>query len=75
MESKASANIANVLQEFVDDVGILETLVYGFAFEQTGKNTDVMKIIRHMNIKLRIAEKSRGITQTIVLKWRFGRSK
>ena len=63
MESKASANIANVLQEFVDDVGIPETLVCDFASEQTGKNSDVMKIIRHMNIKLQIAEKGRGITQ------------
>jgi hypothetical protein len=31
--------------------------------DQTGKSTDVMKIIRGANIKLRIAEKGRGITQ------------
>ena len=63
MESKASANIANALQEFIDDVGIPETLVCDFASEQTGKNTEVMRIIRQSNIKLRPAEKGRGITQ------------
>ena len=63
MESKASANIANALQEFIDDVGIPETLVCDFASEQTGKNTDVMQIIRQSNIKLQPAEKGRGITQ------------
>ena len=63
METKASVNIARALQEFVDDVGIPETLVCDFASEQTGKNTDVMKLIRHANIKLRTAEKGRGITQ------------
>jgi hypothetical protein len=63
MESKASANIANALQGFIDDVGIPETLVCDFASEQTGKNKDVMRIIRQSNIKLRPAEKGRGITQ------------
>jgi hypothetical protein len=37
IESKASASIANALQEFINDVGILETLVCDFASEQTGK--------------------------------------
>ena len=55
MESKASSNIATVLQEFIDDVGIPETLVCDFASEQTGKNTEVMRIVRQSNIKLRIA--------------------
>jgi hypothetical protein len=63
MESKASASIANALQEFIDDVGILETLVCDFASEQTGKNTDVMQMIRQLSIKLQPAEKGRGITQ------------
>jgi hypothetical protein len=63
MESKASTNIATVLQEFIDDVGIPETLVCDFASEQTGKNTEVMRIVRQSNVKLRIAEKGRGITQ------------
>ena len=34
-----------------------------FASEQTGKNTDVMRLIRRMHIKMRMAEKGRGITQ------------
>jgi hypothetical protein len=57
MQSKASANIATVLQEFIDDVGITETLVCDFASEQTGKHTEVMKVIRRASVKLRIAEK------------------
>lgn len=63
MESKASSNIARALQEFIDDVGIPDSLACDFATEQTGKHTDVMKIIRQSNIKLHIAEKGRGITQ------------
>ena len=63
IESKASSNIATVLQEFIDDVGMPEILVCDFVSEQTGKKKEVMKIIRHANIKLRIAEKGRGITQ------------
>ena len=63
MESKASANISRALQEFIDDVGIPDTLACDFASEQTGKHTDVMKLIRKSHIKLRIAEKGRGITQ------------
>ena len=63
MESKASSHIARALQEFIDDVGIPETLVCDFASEQTGKNTDVMRVIRRSDIKLRTAEKGRGITQ------------
>mgnify|MGYP007020011804 CR=1 FL=1 len=56
MESKGSTNITMALQEFIDDVGIPETLVCDFASEQTGKSTDVMKIVRGANIKLRIAK-------------------
>ncbi|KAI2499224.1 Reverse transcriptase (RNA-dependent DNA polymerase) [Fragilaria crotonensis] len=63
METKASANIAAALTEFIDDVGIPYTLVCDLATEQTGKNTEVMKLIRRMHIKLRMAEKGRGITQ------------
>ena len=63
MESKASANIATILQEFIDDVGISATLVCDFASEQTDKHTEVMRIIRQSNIKLRITEKGRGVTQ------------
>jgi hypothetical protein len=63
MESKASASIATALQEFIDNIGIPETLVCDFASEQRGKNTEVMRIVGRLNIKLRIAEKGRGITQ------------
>jgi hypothetical protein len=63
MVSKASTNIAAALQDFTDDVGIPETLICDLASEQTGKNTEVMKIIRRLHIKLHPAEKGRGITQ------------
>lgn len=46
MESKASANIATALQDFIDDVGTPETLICDFAAKQTGKNIDVMKLVR-----------------------------
>jgi hypothetical protein len=39
MESKASRNIAQALNEFVDDVGIPGALICDLATEQTGKNT------------------------------------
>ncbi len=52
-----------MLQEFIDDVGVPETLVCEFVSGQTGKHTEVMSIMRRANIKLRIAEKGRGITQ------------
>ena len=63
-ESKASSNIAHTLQEFIDDCGVPGTLICDIASEQTGKNTDVFKIIRRSHIKLRPgAEKGHGITQ------------
>ena len=46
-----------------DDVGIPDTLVCDLASAQTGKNTEVMRLIRQMHIKTRMAEKGRGITQ------------
>ena len=63
MESKASTHIAVALNAFVGDVGIPDTLVCDLASEQTGKNSDVMTLIRRLNIKMRMAEKGRGITQ------------
>ena len=63
LDSKSSINIARALQEFIDDVGIPEELIFDFAPEQAGKYTDVMKIIRRNQIKYRIAEKGRGTTQ------------
>jgi Reverse transcriptase (RNA-dependent DNA polymerase) len=63
MESKASSNIAQALNEFVDDVGIPGTLICDLASEQTGKNTEVLKAIRRYQIRLLPAEKGRGTTQ------------
>jgi hypothetical protein len=63
MESKASSNIANALTESIDDVGVPATLICDPATEQTGKHTEVMKIIRRNHIKLLPAERGRGTTQ------------
>ena len=63
MESKASINIAHALTEFADDVGIPDTLICDFANEQTGKHTEVLKVIRRLHIRLLPAEKGRGTTQ------------
>jgi hypothetical protein len=63
MESKASSNIAQALTEFIDDVGIPGTLMCDLATEQTGKHTDVMKLVRRFQIRLLSAEKGRGTTQ------------
>jgi hypothetical protein len=51
MESKTCTNIAAVLISFIDDVGVPDTLTCGLATEQTGKNSDVMKLMRRFNIK------------------------
>jgi hypothetical protein len=63
MASKASLNIATALNTFFDDVGVPAELICDLASEQTGKNTDVMKLVRRLNIKLHPAETCRGITQ------------
>jgi hypothetical protein len=63
MESKASRNIAQALNEFVDNVGIPGALICDLATEQTGKNTEVLKAIRRFQIRLLPAEKGRGTTQ------------
>ena len=48
MESKSSYDIAQALTEFVDDVvGVPGTLICNFSTEQTGKNTEVMKVVQH----------------------------
>jgi hypothetical protein len=63
MEPKSSHNIAQALNEFVDDVGIPGTLICNLASEQTGKNTEVLKAVRRFHIHLLPAEKGRGTTQ------------
>ena len=63
MESKSSAEIAHALQEFVNDVGVPDTLTFDLATEQSGRHTEVVQLMRRLNIKPRMAEKGRGITQ------------
>lgn len=62
MDSKSSFNIAQQLSEFIDDVGIPETLICDLATEQTGQHTEVLKVIRRNQIRLLPAEKGRGTT-------------
>ena len=63
MESKSGSQIAQALGEFISDVGIPDTLTCDFATEQTGPHTEVVKLMRRLHIKPRIAEKGRSITQ------------
>jgi hypothetical protein len=66
MELKESSNIAGTpLDEYVDDVGIPDKFsTCDFASEQTGKHTDVMRMmIRRLHINLMPAEKGQGTTQ------------
>lgn len=63
MESKSSSEIAHALNEFINDVGVPDTLTCDLATEQTGRHTEVVKLMRRFNIKPRMAEKGRGITQ------------
>jgi hypothetical protein len=60
MESKSSANIANTLQDFADDVGIPDTLICDLATEQVGPHTPMMKEVRRLRIRLRNSEKGRS---------------
>jgi hypothetical protein len=78
MESKASSNMRLPLNEFINDVGIPDTLICDFASEQTGKHTDVMKLIQRLQIRMLPAEKGRSTTQnhkaeligTVKTKWK-----
>jgi hypothetical protein len=63
MESKASTNIAHALSQFADDVGIPDTLICDLASEQTGLNTEMIKLVRRLHIKLLTAEQGCGTTQ------------
>lgn len=65
---KSSANIVHTtLNEFVEDVGIPDTLINNFATEQTGKHSDVIKLIHQLHIKLLQAEKVMG--QLSITSW------
>jgi hypothetical protein len=61
MPLKSSEHIAQTLREFVDDVGIPNTLICDLATEQVGTHTPMMKEIRQLRIKLHSAEKGRSI--------------
>jgi hypothetical protein len=50
MTSKSSKNIAQTLQDFVDDVGVPNTLICDLATEQVGPRTPMMKEVRHLRI-------------------------
>eukprot|EP00980_Cylindrotheca_fusiformis_P025879 scaffold14789_cov72-Cylindrotheca_fusiformis.AAC.1 len=54
MKSKREAGRA--LDDFIDDVGVPETLIFDNAAEQTGANTDFMKTIRQARIHWRNTE-------------------
>jgi hypothetical protein len=54
MRSKSEAGQA--LQDFADDVGVMDELVCDNAAEQTGPRSDFMKTVRHLKIKLRTTE-------------------
>ncbi|KAI2494571.1 hypothetical protein MHU86_19941 [Fragilaria crotonensis] len=62
MASKSSHDIAQALTEFIDD-GCSGDSNLRFCTEQTGKNTEVMKVVRRNQIRLLLAEKGRGTTQ------------
>jgi hypothetical protein len=57
MTSKSSENIAQTLNEFVDDIRIPNTLICDLAMEQVGPHTLMMKEIRQLRIKLHNSEK------------------
>jgi hypothetical protein len=67
---KASPNIAQALTEFVDDIGILGTLICDLATEQTGKHTEVLKAVRRFQIRLLPAEKGEGQRRITEHKWK-----
>jgi hypothetical protein len=60
MPSKSSENIARALREFIDDVGVPETLICDLATEQVGQHTPMMREIRRFHIKVHNAEKGRS---------------
>jgi hypothetical protein len=59
--SKSSEHIAQMLREFIDDVGIPNILICDLATEQVGTHTPMMKEIRLLRIKLHSAEKGRSV--------------
>ena len=54
MKSKSEAGQA--LQDFADDVGVMDEIMCDNAAEQTGPGSEFMKMVRHLKIKLRSTE-------------------
>ena len=71
MESKSSVEIAHALTEFINDVRVPDTndvrvpdtLICDLAMEQSGRHTEVVRLMRRFNIKPLMTEKGCGITQ------------
>jgi hypothetical protein len=58
LESKAK--VAQALTEFTDDVGIPDTLLSDGAAEVVGPNTDFMKEVNRLKIRLKLSEAGRS---------------
>ena len=54
MKSKGEAGQS--LQDFANDVGVMDELVWDNAAEQTGPRSQFMKTVRHLQTKLRSTE-------------------
>ena len=54
MTTKSHVGVA--LQDFADDVGIMDQLIVDGAAEQTGPKSEFIKTVRHLHIKLRQTE-------------------
>jgi hypothetical protein len=54
MVSKGHVGVS--LQEFADDVGVMDQLVVDGASEQTGPKSEFMKTVRRLHIRLRQTE-------------------
>jgi hypothetical protein len=52
MELKASNHVATAINVFINDVGVPDKIVCDLATAQTGKHSEVMKLIRRFNIKM-----------------------
>ena len=54
MVSKSQVGIS--LQDFADDIGVMDELIVDGASEQTGPKSEFMKTVRYLKVKLRQTE-------------------
>jgi hypothetical protein len=54
MVSKSQVGIA--LQDFADDVGVMDELIVDGASEETGSKSEFMKTVRYLRVKLHQTE-------------------